>query len=374
MQRKAILVLGMHRSGTSALAGMLTKIGVAGPSRPMAANEYNAKGYFESFVVCETMDRLLALAGSAWDDWRPLDLQAIPTDKLAAAKAELAAVARDEFGAAPCFVLKDPRNARAVPLWLDILRDMQVEPYAIISVRSPQAVALSLARRDRMPGDKAALLWIRHVLDAERFTRGMPRAFVAFDELVGTPVAALDRLARIVGLEWPVPPRDAADALRSFVEKRLVHHAPEEAAPAGAAASARWYEPLTTLLAPSILPEPQALDTAALDALAERFADETAPFAHYFGAAESALRGKDGTIGQLQQQLHRSQWALGAIAASEARPGGPSLGDIVDEAMRSQGQRLDSLERQGKALEDRLEALEERDAADDLPEPKRQAS
>lgn len=323
----------MHRSGTSALAGMLTKVGVAGPTRPWTPNQFNEKGYFESRVICQMMDAFLASAHSSWDDWRRLDLRALPRERLAAATSEFAAAVGEEFGDAPLFVLKDPRNARAVALWFDVLREAGAEPYAIIPIRDPHEVALSLGKRDHMPGDKAALVWIRHMLDAERFTRGIPRAFVAFDALLGEPVGTLDRVAELLRIEWPVSPRAAEEALKSFVDQRLVHHRAGDAGANGVAGPSRWYRPLLELLSDAMRSKSQTADTAKLDALEKAFYDETAPFAHYFGAVESAIRQQNRTIRELRQTLHDTRRALdAATAAMETPAGGGSPSESAEEA------------------------------------------
>ena len=68
-QRQALVVLGMHRSGTSALTGVLERLGAGGPENKLPPNEFNVKGYGESRVFMRLHDRLLESAGSSWDDW-----------------------------------------------------------------------------------------------------------------------------------------------------------------------------------------------------------------------------------------------------------------------------------------------------------------
>ena len=72
-ERTAYVVLGMHRSGTSSVAGTLALLGAAAPRTLMGPAQDNPKGFWESQVVTAFNDRLLAAAGSAWDDWRALD-------------------------------------------------------------------------------------------------------------------------------------------------------------------------------------------------------------------------------------------------------------------------------------------------------------
>src|ERR1700686_2628559 len=68
----ALVVLGMHRSGTSALAGMLHHLGVALGERLMPASPDNPRGYWEHSEIVDADQRLMASLGWAWDDIRPL--------------------------------------------------------------------------------------------------------------------------------------------------------------------------------------------------------------------------------------------------------------------------------------------------------------
>lgn len=62
--RQALLVLGMHRSGTSALTGVLAKLGATPPLTPMPDNEFNPKGYWVLHPLAMLHERILRSAGS----------------------------------------------------------------------------------------------------------------------------------------------------------------------------------------------------------------------------------------------------------------------------------------------------------------------
>src|ERR1700712_2357048 len=67
-KRRAILVLGMHRSGTSALSGVVNALGPAAPKPLLAPRADNPRGFFESAALADAHDDLLLSAGSYWDD------------------------------------------------------------------------------------------------------------------------------------------------------------------------------------------------------------------------------------------------------------------------------------------------------------------
>ncbi|HZV10643.1 MAG TPA: hypothetical protein VFF94_12845, partial [Novosphingobium sp.] len=71
--RQAVVVLGMHRSGTSALARIVSLLGADLPATLMPADASNVAGHWESGPVCGVNEALLASAGSRWDDWQGLN-------------------------------------------------------------------------------------------------------------------------------------------------------------------------------------------------------------------------------------------------------------------------------------------------------------
>ena len=67
-QRVAYLVLGMHRSGTSAATQLLALAGANLPQHVMPGDEHNQKGYFEPWKIALFNDQRLHAGGGAWDD------------------------------------------------------------------------------------------------------------------------------------------------------------------------------------------------------------------------------------------------------------------------------------------------------------------
>src|SRR5580658_3837779 len=168
----AIVVLGMHRSGTSALTGVLHHLGVELSEHLMPASRDNPRGYWEHSDVVSVQERLMAALGWAWDDIRSMPAGFEHGEAAQAACSELAAILHRDFSSAPLWGLKDPRLCRLMPLWTALLADEQVEPRYLLTVRHPLDVAASLHARDGIGVARAWLLWLGHMLDSERATRG----------------------------------------------------------------------------------------------------------------------------------------------------------------------------------------------------------
>lgn len=221
---RALLVLGMHRSGTSALTRVTNLLGVALGDDLMPAHETNEKGFWEHASIVGLNDQLLAALGSGWDDARALPEDGWERAELAPIRDHIVERLRADFGAVGLWGLKDPRLCRLLPIWQSLLAELGVEPAYVLIVRNPYEVAASLARRDRMPEDKALLLWLRHVLEAERHTRGQARAFISYDALLGDWRGQVESLGARLGLDWPVPFEQAAAQIGEFLSPELRHH------------------------------------------------------------------------------------------------------------------------------------------------------
>src|SRR5215211_5490090 len=95
--RRAILILGMHRSGTSALGGAVNLLGAAAPKTLMPANAYNLQGYWESAPLVAAHDEMLASAESSWHDWRRFDPQWLNSEAAQAYRRRLKQIIIEEF-------------------------------------------------------------------------------------------------------------------------------------------------------------------------------------------------------------------------------------------------------------------------------------
>ena len=186
-RRQAIIVLGMHRSGTSALAGALGILGMRLPSHLMPPTTDNPKGYFESEQIFAIHERLLAAAGTNWFGIEGLSADWIHSAQASAFVDELVAAVRQEYGNAATFVVKDPRICRLMPLWRQVLDKVGAQARFAIPLRNPLEVAQSLEKLHGLSLAHGCLLWLCNILDAERETRGLRRVFVHYHDLLSDP-------------------------------------------------------------------------------------------------------------------------------------------------------------------------------------------
>src|SRR5262249_25491530 len=204
-KRTCIIVCGMHRSGTSAVARVVNLLGadIAQNLMPPVAGD-NERGYWESKPVADIHDRLLDALGSSYHDPLTLPERWLETDAALEARRQLADEIDTDFGDSSLFVVKDPRIARILPLWLGLLDERGIEPVVVIPVRNPLEVVASLNKREAIKRDEISaaqslLMYLRSYLEVELATRERRRLFVQYDQLLSNWRIFAERLGTVVG-------------------------------------------------------------------------------------------------------------------------------------------------------------------------------
>ena len=223
--RTVILVLGMHRSGTSAMTRILNLMGAALPKNVYGADQGNATGHWEPIRLIELHQRLLADFASCWYDWRPMvNIARQHPGKYRYYRSEIRHLIEEEYGEAPLFVLKEPRISRFLPLYLGIFAELKIVPCMVVMLRHPFEVADSLFQRDRIPTSQACLLWLRYMLEVESQTRGLRCTIMAYDRLLKDWRQALLQLTQQLRIQWPVTVTKATERIAPFLSPHHRHH------------------------------------------------------------------------------------------------------------------------------------------------------
>jgi hypothetical protein len=184
----------------------------------------NEKGFWEHEDIVDMHDELLLSLGSQWDDLLPLSDKWWEAETIKPFAARLDKLVRRDFSDAEVWALKDPRMCRLLPLWLPLLEAQQIRPTFISVNRNPLEVVASLQKRDGFSREKALVLWLSHSLSAELYSRGKPRVFIGFDQVVNSPVETLLKIEREANLAFPVSVKEASLNINGFVSPDLRHH------------------------------------------------------------------------------------------------------------------------------------------------------
>jgi hypothetical protein len=178
-----IIVLGMHRSGTSLAAELIYRWGAYGSEDLIQPSQWNPRGYWEYAPLIRFNDRLLHAVGSKWNV-PPGDDGAVLLSRLARRGSYrdegLRLLDRIRSGGRTWF-WKDPRLSILLPFWRRLWGDVAY----VVVVRDPIDIASSLRARDHLPVFASLLLWQRYMVDILRWIPPeQPRIFVDYDSLL----------------------------------------------------------------------------------------------------------------------------------------------------------------------------------------------
>lgn len=220
--KKIVVVLGMHRSGTSAVTRSLQALGVALGDRIMPAAEgNNAKGFWEDIDLNALNVEMLAAVACDWQN--PAMLGASDVEALCKQGFLLRAVEmlRSKTVNTPIFGFKDPRVAKLLLFWKKVFEHCQFDVAYVLPVRNPLSVYKSLAARDGMSAEHAYFLWLGHVLGSLADSAGARRTLVDFDRLMQSPKRELERMA--AQLDLAVDPAELESFEDQFLDQGLRH-------------------------------------------------------------------------------------------------------------------------------------------------------
>lgn len=228
---KIIVILGMHRSGTSAVARVCNLLGADLGQRLMPPQADNPTGFWEHTELHDVHDALFTALGYTWDDGRKLPDHWWQSGVVRPFRQELLEILQRDFkdSVLPC--VKDPRMSRLVPLWIGLLREIGWQPLFLHTLRHPHAIAESLKVRNGFPHDKSNYLTLRYWLEGEVATRGERRAFMSYEDLLNAWQPAIRPSWERLGLAWPAANHIPDGVIRGFLTTELQHHQGGKPAP-----------------------------------------------------------------------------------------------------------------------------------------------
>lgn len=253
---RGVVVLGMHRSGTSALSRVMNLLGAdIGPEDDLLTEHDNPAGHWENKALVRCNDRILASFGRSWDfpPWFHSGWEHSPQ-----ASALLPAMEEtfEKVFAAEPWVWKDPRTCLTFPLWRRVLGPDLV---VVLVLRHPADVVASLRRRDGMPRFYATGLWHHYLLSALASAAALPVVCRSFEDLLREPVAFTSKLAYDLGVLGVDLRGDVDQAAASVGENTLRADRP----PRQGTTTARPVErlalipPVSDRFSPPLWPEPR---------------------------------------------------------------------------------------------------------------------
>ena len=218
-----VLVVGMHRSGTSLVARGLAAMGLnLGDRVDVAPHPANPHGHWEHADVWQAQEELLIRFGREWHSSPgPLPARWLEWPDTLSTIERFVALAAAELGRHGHWVVKDPRSSLLIPLWREVARRAACDLRLVRLVRDADEVAASLMARDGMPRDRALRIWTDHHRAIDRDAAGLQVRSFEHAVLLREPLATFAALGAWCGLADAAVRAPAAAAL---VDPMLWHH------------------------------------------------------------------------------------------------------------------------------------------------------
>ncbi|MEY2342476.1 sulfotransferase family protein [Acidithiobacillus sp. IBUN Pt1247-S3] len=217
-----LCVLGMHRSGTSAIAKGIESWSVSLGDQLIGAGPDNPRGYWEDHEVVAINQILLERCNLRWNEARLLSREEV----LAAADAGLVQRAttlfQDRCESWGLWGFKDPRTLRTLPFWLEVADTAGIELRFLWALRHPAEVVASLAARNAMDPIRSQFMWAAHWLPFLSLLQGRKNAVLRFSELFQDPATALHSIALCLGYE--IREELLPSYQKEFLQASLHHH------------------------------------------------------------------------------------------------------------------------------------------------------
>ena len=290
-RRTAVVILGMHRSGTSALTRVLNLLGCDLPKTlvPPSPND-NDLGFWESRPLMELDNRILESAGTRWDDWLPFNQAWFSSPKANEFRETAASLLREEFGTSVLFALKEPRICRFAPFWLDVLEASGVNARIVVPIRNPLEVAASLSKRNGYEVTFCQLMWLRHVLDAEYASRGRTRYFASYDRLMKNWSKVAMEASGALGITWPRLSSQSGSEIAAFLSEKYRHYRETPETVIDNPMTSHWLRDTFRVLNHWANHGERAGDLAVLDRVRAEFDAATPAFARLVDVGRAAAR------------------------------------------------------------------------------------
>jgi thioesterase domain-containing protein/GT2 family glycosyltransferase len=168
LRKTAVIVLGMHRSGTSALARVLNLCGAVLPAKVKPRKlGVNPKGFWEPEAVLDLNVRVMRHLGG---DWNHVNFSLPGSGAFVEEfRADACALLQSEYGDRETILIKDPRICVLAPLWHEALIAAGYRPVYVVPIRNPLEVARSLHARGDMTVSEGLSLWLAYMTRVEEF-------------------------------------------------------------------------------------------------------------------------------------------------------------------------------------------------------------
>jgi glycosyltransferase involved in cell wall biosynthesis len=220
--KKLIVVLGMHRSGTSTITRALMTMGVELGDRLMPpVDGNNSKGFWEDIDINALNIEMLKFLNSDWHYLSSISSADVVVLKQNGFLDKATILLSKKIHDKSIFGFKDPRVTKLLPFWREVFEYCNFDIKYVLVIRNPLSVAKSLQKRDGFSIFKGYLLWLAHVIESLSVLTDGSSILVDYDLLIKSPDQEIIRIAKHLKLN--VSQDELLTFKNEFVDQTLRH-------------------------------------------------------------------------------------------------------------------------------------------------------
>jgi hypothetical protein len=222
VNKRLIVVLGMHRSGTSVLTRALAALDIdLGNEFIPNVSAENAKGFWEDAEINNLNIKLLQAINTDWFKLSPIrNNELFEKNNL---RHEAIQLLEKKFSNRDLLAIKNPRFCILLPFWKSVFKEMNLKVDYIFAIRNPLSISLSLLKRNTFPHEQNYFMWLSYVSHSFIEARNNIRLVVDFDRLMNNPKNELLRIANALELPFNANSKKIKEYTDLFLDKTLRH-------------------------------------------------------------------------------------------------------------------------------------------------------
>lgn len=224
-QKSIIVVLGMHRSGTSLITKSIITLGADPGSNLMLPGEDNPKGFWEDLDIYDLNEKILDFLFFSWNKKFHLPFNQfeyfLPLyfDKFAPQAIEILNRKLEQNNV---IIIKDPRISILLPFWNKVFSSFIAEIKYIFCIRNPLAVSNSIISRNNLKEKGVLDLWSFYNL---LILNTIENDFlvVEYEKFIESSDSEIERIAQYVKLPYNSFIPEVSSFKEEYIDKGLNH-------------------------------------------------------------------------------------------------------------------------------------------------------
>jgi hypothetical protein len=184
--------------------------------------QFNPSGYWEHKRIILRQQQLLKALSKSWDAIQPLPDNWLKYRAVMPYKVRLKEIVKNEFAGKKLWGWKDPRSCLLIPMWQELLQDLDIDLSYVVAVRNPLDVAASLKFRNSFSKKKSFDIWCLYTLSALIGSDQSNRVMIHSDQFLKNWESIMNDVIHTLDLPFP-DSTSFQESMNAFINPQLQH-------------------------------------------------------------------------------------------------------------------------------------------------------